>query len=209
MKGQYYSKQNFGPDAAGCSSSYSDIGSTLAAYLVEIKSGMSYADFTSRYIFRPLGMRQASWFLDVKQLKRYARPYDDIFLRLPLYHQITYPDGGLRTTTSDLSKYLIALLQGYQGEEKLLKKSSYTKMFTPQFSNESPPKGIRLTTRNKGIFWNLYVNGTIGHDGDDPGVSSFLFFNPRTGLGGVFLSNKYLVDKKSIIDLLMHFTDTR
>ena len=208
-KGQYYTKQNFGLDAAGRSSSYSNIGSALAAYLVEIKSGMSYADFTRRYIFRPLRMRQSSWFLDVKRLKRYARPYDDAFSVLPYYHLITYPDGGLRTNTSDLGKYLIALLKGYQGGEKLLKRSSYTRMFTPQFAKESPPKGIRLTTRNKGIFWNLYVNGTIGHDGDDPGVSSFLFFNPKTGLGGVFLSNKYVADKKSIADLLMHFTDTR
>lgn len=208
-KGQYYTKQNFGLDAAGRSSSYSNIGSALAAYLVEIKSGMSYADFTRRYILRPLHMRHSSWFLDAKRLKRYARPYDDTFLSLPFYHLITYPDGGLRTNTADLSKYLMALLQGYQGKEKLLKKGSYTTMFTPQFSNESPPKGIRLTNRNKGIFWNLYVNGTIGHDGDDPGVSSFLFFNPRTGLGGVFLSNTYIADKKSITDLLMHFTDIR
>ncbi|MCX6215823.1 serine hydrolase domain-containing protein [Spirosoma sp.] len=207
--GQYYTKQNFGSDAPGRSSSYSNIGSALAAYLVEVKSGISYADFTRRYILRPLRMRQSSWFLDVKRLKRYARPYDDHFLSLPYYHQITYPDGGLRTNTSDLGKYLISLLQGYQGGEKLLKRVSYTTMFTPQFSHESPPKGIRLTTRNKGIFWNLYVNGTIGHDGDDPGVSSFLFFNPRTGLGGVFLSNKYIVDKKSLTDLLIHFTDTR
>ena len=53
------------------------------------------------------------------------------------------------------------------------------------------------------------MNGTICHDGDDPGVSSFLFFNPKTRLGGVFLSNKYVADKKSIIDLLMHVTETR
>ena len=206
-QGQYYAKQNFGPDAAGTSSSYSNIGSALAAYLVEVKSGMSYADFTTRYIFDPLHMRQSSWFVDAKKLKNYARPYDDAYLGLPFYHLITYPDGGLRTTTSDLSKYLIALLKGYQGDKQLLTKSSYATMFTPQFSTESPPKGIRLTTRNKGIFWNLYVNGSIGHDGDDPGVSSFLFFNPKTGLGGVFLSNKYLADKKSIADLLMQFTN--
>jgi hypothetical protein len=60
--------------------------------------------------------------------------------------------------------------------------------------------------RNKGIFWNLYTNGTIGHDGDDPGVSTFLFFNPATGMGGVFLCNKYLEDKSELINLLVKFT---
>jgi hypothetical protein len=66
-----------------------------------------------------------------------------------------------------------------------------------------------LANRNKGIFWNLYNNGTIGHDGDDPGVSSFLFFNPETGMGGVFLCNKYLADKTPIINLLVQFTNER
>jgi CubicO group peptidase (beta-lactamase class C family) len=205
VKGHYYAKQNFGSGAAGTASSYSNIASALAAYLVEIKSGMSYADFTARYIFRPLHMRQTSWFLNAKKLKKYARPYDDEHLALPFHHLITYPDGGLRTNTSDLSKYLIALLKGCRGGKKLLTSSSYATMFTPQFSKESPPKGIRLTTRNKGVFWNLYVTGSIGHDGDDPGISSFLFFNPKTGLGGVFLSNKYVADKTSISTLLMHF----
>lgn len=79
-------------------------------------------------------------------------------------------------------------------------------MFTPQFSKDNPPKGISLANRNKGIFWNLYTNGTIGHDGDDPGVSSFLFFNPATGQSGVFLCDRYLADKSEIIALLAKYT---
>lgn len=51
-------------------------------------------------------------------------------------------------------------------------------------------------------MWNLYTNGTIGHEGDDPGVSSFLVFNPSTGLGGLFLSNKYMDDKSSIVNII-------
>jgi D-alanyl-D-alanine carboxypeptidase len=80
-------------------------------------------------------------------------------------------------------------------------------MFTPQFSKDNPPKGISLTYRNKGIFWNLYNNGTIGHDGDDPGVSTFLFFNAKTGLGGIFLCNKFLQDKSPIIVSLVQATN--
>lgn len=82
-------------------------------------------------------------------------------------------------------------------------------MYVPQFSNEHPPKGISLAKRNEGIFWNIYNNGMIGHDGDDPGVSSFLFFNPKTGLGGVLFCNKYLADKSDIINLLVQFTSKK
>ncbi|WP_448104485.1 serine hydrolase [Pedobacter panaciterrae] len=129
-------------------------------------------------------------------------PYYDLVASFPFYQFITYPDGGLRTNTVDLSKYLIALINGYNGNQSLLSKVSYQTMFTPQFSKDNPPKGISLAYRNKGIFWNLYNNGTIGHEGDDPRVSSFLFFSPSTGQGGVFLCNRYLADNHFTVYIL-------
>lgn len=200
--GKYYQPNNFGVDEPGKASHYSNIASALAAYLIEVKSGMSYAQFTEKYILKPLKMHDSGWFFDAKKLNKYARPYFNSSASFPFYQFITYPDGGLRTNTNDLSKYLIALINGYKGNQLLISKSSYQTMFTPQFSKDNPPKGISLAYRNKGIFWNLYNSGIIGHDGDDPGVSTFLFFNPKTGLGGVFLCNKYLNDKSEIINAL-------
>lgn len=205
--GKYYHTNNFVNSEPGSSSHYSNIASALAAYLIEVKSGMTYAEFTEKYILKPLKMHSSGWFLDAQKLEKYAKPYYDLVSSFPFYQCITYPDGGLRTNTADLSKYLIALINGYNGNQQLLNKESYQTMFSPQFSKENPPKGISLAYRNKGIFWNLYTNGTIGHDGDDPGVSSFLFFNPATGQGGVFLCNRYLADKTEIINLLVKYTN--
>jgi len=42
-------------------------------------------------------------------------PYYDLVASFPFYQFITYPDGGLRTNTVDLSKYLIALINDYNG----------------------------------------------------------------------------------------------
>ncbi|MBB5621854.1 CubicO group peptidase (beta-lactamase class C family) [Pedobacter cryoconitis] len=205
--GKYYNTGNFADSEPGSSSHYSNIGSALAAYLIEVKSGMTYAEFTEKYILKPLKMQNSSWFLNTEKLAQYARHYYDLETSFPFYECITYPDGGLRTNTTDLSKYLIALINGYHGNQSLLSKKSYQTMFTPQFSKDNPPKGISLANRNKGIFWNLYTNGTIGHDGDDPGVSSFLFFNPATRQGGVFLCDRYLADKSEIIALLAKYTN--
>lgn len=206
-KGKYYHPENFGKDAPGLASSYSNIASALAAYLIEIKAGMPYADFVTKYILKPLKMNSSAWKLDKTSLKNYAKPYYKRNAPFPYYHFITYPEGGLRTNTSELGKYVMAMIKGYNGDESLLKSAAYKNMFTPQFSAQAPPKGISLAKRNKGIFWNLYNNGTIGHDGDDPGVSSFLFFNPKTGMGGIFLCNKYLEDKTDIINLLVEYTE--
>ncbi|HEY9002671.1 MAG TPA: serine hydrolase domain-containing protein [Mucilaginibacter sp.] len=206
-KGKYYSKDNFGKGIAGSTSSYSNIGSALVAYLIEIKSGLSYADFTTKYILKPSKMEHSGWFLSSIDLNKHAELYYTGDLYFPLYNLLTYPDGGLKTSADDLSKYLINIIKGYNGDQKLLKPDSYRLMFTPQFSNASPPKDINLSKRNKGIFWNLYTNGTIGHDGDDPGISTFLFFNTKTGIGGLFLCNKYLPNKQPIIDLLVSATN--
>jgi len=90
------------------------------------------------------------------------------------------------------------MINGPSGKSVLLKTESFQTMFTPQFSTEHPPARINLEKINKGIFLNLYTNGTIGHDGDDPGVSSYLLFNPSTGIGRLFISNKY-IEYKTLI----------
>ena len=96
--GKYYSKENFNTYKAGKAYDYSNLGSALAAYLIEIKSGMSYATFTARYILEPLKMEHSGWFLDSFNLKNNARLYYNRDKDFPLYSLLTYPDGGLRTS---------------------------------------------------------------------------------------------------------------
>ena len=200
--GQYYSPENFLYNASTRKFSYSNIASALIAYLIELKSGLSYKDFTSTHIFRPLHMKHSAWFTADLRLSRLAQLYYNADVNFPLYDSVTYPDGGLKTNASDLSKFLMDVINGLSGKSVVLKPQSFRTMFTAQFSNSNPPAEISLSKRNKGILWNLYTNGTIGHDGDDPGVSSFLVFNPSTGMGGLFLSNKYMDDKSSIINII-------
>jgi D-alanyl-D-alanine carboxypeptidase len=197
-EGKYYSVRNFNASKAGTHYDYSNLGSALAAYLIEVRSGMSYDKFTAKYILGPLKMNSSGWVIETKKLKSYARLYYNRQKDFPLYSLLTYPDGGLRTSCNDLSKYLMAVIKG---DTALLRKASYQKMFTPMF-NVNAPSGINLQNRNKGVFWNLYANGTIGLDGDDPGVSTYLFFNPATGVGGLFICNKFMDDKKDIVELL-------
>lgn len=202
VNGKYYHKENFVAATPGSDSNYSNIGTALIAYLIEVKSKMAYTDFTRKYVFQPLKMRQSNWSLD-KHSKLNALPYLNRDAALPFYHCITYPDGGLRTTTTDLAKYLVAIIKGVGGDRTLLSQQSFDAMFHPQFSADNLPSGMSLANRNKGILWNLYNSGAIGHDGDDPGVSTFLFFNAKTKLGGVFLTNKYLADKSGLIKALV------
>jgi D-alanyl-D-alanine carboxypeptidase len=200
-KGKYYSKQNFDPEGAGRNYNYSNIGSALAAYLIEIKSGMSYAVFANKYILHPLKMNSSGWYLAAIDKKQHAKLYYSGF-SVPLYSLLTYPDGGLRTSANDLSKYLMAMMNGYDGKSKLVNPEQFKQIFAPQFDKAHAPGKINMATRNKGLFWNLFSDGTIGIDGDDPGISTYMFFNPATGLGGLFMCNTFLPDKQPIIQLL-------
>lgn len=200
--GRYYSDSNYSKTGAGPAYLYSNIGSALAAYLVEVKSGISYAEFTQRYIFKPLHMDHTGWVIDTTHLEQYGQLYFNHNLILPLYTLLTYPDGGVRTTPADLTRYIQGILKGYYGDTTILNAASFKTLFTPVFSTDQPPANINMKKRNKGVFWNLYNDGSISQDGDDPGISTFLFFNPSTSIGGLFMINEYLADKQPLVDVI-------
>ena len=202
VDGKWYSKQNFSENLPGQQYNYSNIASALSAYLIEVKSGMSFAAYTEKYIFSPLHMAQSGWFIDSNRQEQYARLYYNASWTFPLYSLATYPDGGLRTSAADLTNYLMALIKGYAGDSNILNSKSYQAMFTPLLSGEV--KDLDLKKENRGTLWNIYKN-VIDKDGDDPGISTYIFFNKKTGIGGFFLCNKLIEDNDDLVSLLHQY----
>jgi hypothetical protein len=89
---------------------------------------------------------------------------------LPRYSLITYPDGGLITSIEDISKYLMEMIKGYQGESTLMRKDSFREMMRLQSGNKS---GMGY-----GIFFAVWGTGYIGHSGGDPGTTTSIFSLP-------------------------------
>ena len=199
-KGHLYSNHNFDNSKPGNRYVYSNIASALAAYLIEIKSGLSFSDFTQKNILKPLKMNRSTWFLNEVTIGDHAIPYFSKEMAFPFYSLTTYPDGGLRTSAADLGKFISEMMNGVNGQSHLLKKESFEKMITPNFSSKNAPDNLNLAIRNKGIFWNLYTTGYIGHDGDDPGVSANLLFNENIGI--IFMANIYLDDRSGFLRIL-------
>jgi CubicO group peptidase (beta-lactamase class C family) len=202
-KGKWFSPKNFTEFAPGESYEYTNLGAALAAYIIELKTGKSFADFTAENIFKPLEMTHSSWSLETTDLAKKARGYDKKRRFYPLYSCVTYPDGFLHTSIEDLSKYLLAMKKGYFGQSNLLKKASFAELFRPQFSVEKPPKNISKREPNSGIFWTFSKNEQIGHTGGDPGVSTFMFFDPKTGNGRILVINADLDNTKWATDFKM------
>jgi CubicO group peptidase (beta-lactamase class C family) len=202
--GRFYDRRNFGKSRPGQTYAYSNIGAALAAYLIEAKTGLSYADYTYKNILNPLGMSSSRWRSDSLTAPPQAKSYSTNRQTYPTYESITYPDGNLRTSCADLGLYLRAILKSYAGQPGLLSPASGRTLFAPQFGIGKMPKNLPEREPNSGIFWVIRNNGSIGHTGSDPGVTAFLFFNPKTGIGKLFMTN---TDMEESPELLRQFVD--
>jgi len=184
--GDWYKKEGFLSNKPGTMFEYSNVGATLAALILEIATGESYTSFTTKYILRPLNMSSTGWSFGTIDRSRHTKLYSKMKAEIPFYRLITFPDGGLLTSVNDLSKYLNELIKGYSGEGKLLGSDSYRQLFTPQLT---PLNFTGSPVENCGIFIKITPDGLIGHDGQDPGVNTGMYFNPATKIGAILFVN--------------------
>jgi CubicO group peptidase (beta-lactamase class C family) len=198
MDGVWYKKANFLKVKPGTTFRYSNLGADLAGYIVEQVSGESFENYTEKHILNPVGMSHSGWDIEKIDRARFVSQYLSNMKRLPRYTFVTVlPDGGLITSVEDLSKYLMEVIRGYQGESNLLRQASFREMMTPQ---SKPKEG----TMGYATFWGG-SDDSIGHSGGDPGTTTFMYFNPKTNLGFILFTNCTTDNKASDRDL----TDAR
>jgi CubicO group peptidase (beta-lactamase class C family) len=188
--GVYYdSKENFSTIAPGENFNYSNIGAGLAGYSLELATSQTLAEFATDNIFTPLDMANTSWRYDDLDPANVATPYqvdDGQVIPLPNYELATWPDGGLRSSASDMARLLSTIMNdGTFGKSgaSILQASSVGQMLTP-------------ATDEHGVFWeineSLEYGGKkhllIGHSGSDPGAFSFIYFNPVQDIGIVIVA---------------------
>ncbi|MBF6643902.1 serine hydrolase domain-containing protein [Chryseobacterium indologenes] len=195
-----WNKESFSENSPGSIYEYSNVGTALAAYIIERATGQSFRDFTRQYILEPLKMKDSGWKFEEIDFSKYSRLYESPSVPLPYYELITYPDGGFITNVNDLGKYLSELIRGYNGKGKLLTDASYKEYYKPQLSEsqftERNTKNPYNESYNVGILMGFGYTGYIGHTGGDPGTMSMLFFDPKTGLGRIMILNTNFSDKE-------------
>lgn len=199
VEGAWYQKGNYLNKKPGELYEYSNVGATLAAFILEIATNKAYTEFTTQHILEPLKMNASGWTFNDIDMTKHTKLYTLTGKEIPLYSLVTYPDGGLITSMSDMSKYLSELIKGYSGEGELLSKESYTTIFSKLLTESNFEE--QDTDRpfddeyNSGVFMGHTPIGYIGHTGGDPGVSTFMFFNPKTKIGRLLFVNTDLDEK--------------
>jgi CubicO group peptidase (beta-lactamase class C family) len=198
----YKAKEGFSKNKPGEIYEYSNVGATLAAAIVEIAVKKPYNEFTTEYILEPLKMNSSGWSFETIDLAKHSKLYSDVNTELPYYSLITYPDGGLLTNMTDFGKYLTELIKGYMGKGTILQKNSYKQLFQEQLTGNNLPERDKEegydSEYNVGIFMGFTREGMIGHSGGDPGIASYMFFNPKTKIGRILMINTSVMNSDGV-----------
>jgi CubicO group peptidase (beta-lactamase class C family) len=175
----------------GAEVKYSNFGSSLAGYIVEVVSGEPYAQYMQKHILAPLGMKD-SRFLWPSQLPPklrwrvaagYAREKDGSVRRMSEDEGdfANTPAANLLTTAPDMARFMIAHLQaGHYGKARILKESSVQRMHEPwKYTKSEKDVGY-------GFFWRPIKNKPFSflfHAGGWDGSLSDMELLPTLNLG--------------------------
>ncbi len=170
---------------------YSNAGINTGARIIEVVSGMSYEDFMDQRLFKPLGMKDTTFWPNEEQVSRLAKPYkpsaDKTKLEETTISQLIYPlskrdnrypmpAGGLFSTGADVATFCRMLLNGGELNGKRYLSAEALKTMTSKQTGDSVKDGY-------GIGWS--TNGmTFGHGG---ALATNMTIDPQRGLITVFL----------------------
>lgn len=184
-KGKFYSKKNFFKKPSGKEWYYSNIGASLAAYIVEEVSGQPYDDYVMENIIVPLNMKQTTWGIESRNNPLLALKYDEFKNELPRTKGATYPEGGIYSSSLDLNLYLMHWMNGFTNGSNILKATSYQEIMSIQYEQRTGRfKGVK-----NGLFWWQFNNNRMGHNGGSAGSATNMFFYPDLNIGYTSFEN--------------------
>ena len=227
--GEYFApEENFHPWSPGSAWSYSNVAYGLLGHLVESIAGAPFPAYCKEFIFDPLEMKETSWLLSDIDLSKHAIPYgftsggvvrgpdwtEPVVRENPsvappiqrgeyepncFYNHPNYPDGFLRTSVRQLSRFLRAYLNlGLCDDRRILQERTIREMLRPhRMENE----------RVQGLTWYGYhrqrESVTWEHSGGDPGINTNIKFRLSDGIGSIAFTNTYGIDPGAITTRLL------
>ncbi len=201
-KGKWYSKDNYHKTKPGKLGDYTNVGATLAAYIIEYKSGMKYSDFVSQYIFEPLEMMDSDFFdgnnSDANYYQYISRNH---FKKINARKDGMYPNGSQLANIRDLTRFCqMVMNNGKYESSSILSSESVREMLAVSKLKKSMDDEIH----KQGIFWSTLKNPLgipremIGHNGGDFGVYTMMYFDENSGIGYILLSNTGMDDENHV-----------
>ena len=185
----------------------SKLGMGLLGYALARHAGVSYEQLIAREITGPLGMRETVITLTAALRARVAPGHDATGSPAPLWDlQVLAGAGGLRSTASDMVRYLVANMVADRNPTDARAHGLGEALRTSHQVHHTHP----LSTLRLGLGWqrtSLWTSGDtlVWHNGMTGGYASFVGYLPRQQLGVVILSNSAV----SVDDIAKHLLASR
>ncbi len=188
---------------------YSNLGIDLAAYILQVRSGMPFTQYVQQKLLDPLGMVNSTYNLEaIKNNPGKAVGQASILTKWPLCPLLG--SGGLYSTANDIARYIQFLSNaGKVDGNQLLDNAMLETMGTAQYSASAKAKyglGIGIDRAFNTLI--LY------HGGGGFGFGSLLVWYPELKLGLVWLTNSNdndlqdLLNDQFLVDLVTVAVDT-
>lgn len=164
---------------------YSNYGTSLAAYIVELVSGQAFASYVQEHILAPLEMTMSTFDQplppDLASLMSQGYYYKGgKYTPAEFEYLQAYPAGALTSTVADMANLIIAQLQlGAFKEARILQEETALLMQTQQFTGHTELPGMTY-----GFIESDY-NGyrVLSHGGDTFFFHTGLYFLPEEQVG--------------------------
>jgi len=166
--------------------SYSNYGTSLAGYIVEVVSGVPFEQYIEDNIFKPLGMAGSTFRQPLPEALG-ANMSTGYSYKTGAFKEEKFellngmgPAGGLSACATDMARFAIAHLQnGAYGENRILKEETARLMHSRLFGHDPRING------NAHGFWEFGYNDLhlIEHGGDTVWFHSQLALIPEKNMG--------------------------
>jgi len=192
----------------GARYSYSNAGINTAGRIVELASGLSFADFLQQRLFGPLGMKDTTFWPDAEQVGRLAKSYEPgpgpTGLREVPIDQLSYPlsdprrgvspAGGLFSTAGDVYLFCRMIGQGGScGGRHYLSSALVDEMTANQIGDLRIAPGNSLDY-GYGLGW--LTRRKVEHANEPVNLGTF-------GAGGAYNTNMWINRPRNLITVWM------
>ncbi|MBO1580452.1 serine hydrolase [Bacillus sp. XF8] len=167
---------------------YSNANFLILGALIERITNQTYSEYMEQQVFVPLGMKNAAADNDTAYKKGYVAGYQSWF-GIPRKSSVTYDNGGapygyITASAEDMIQY-IKFLSRQENDNFLTENTMnlYVSSHVQTGETRYYGLGIRITNPDS-------EEKMIWHSGSTPDSHAEMFFIPKTGWGGVILTNK-------------------
>jgi CubicO group peptidase (beta-lactamase class C family) len=159
---------------------YSNIGTAILGYLVEVISGTDFNSYCTQNIFVPLEMHNTSYAYADLDMEKVVIKYWENYQPIEPYRQLSFPAHSLKTTMEDYSHLLIAYMNdGIYNGTRILKDNTISQIL----KIHNPASGVCL-------IWNKRLGDWYEHQGGEPGAAAQVEFHPEKKVAMIIFTNK-------------------